>query len=153
MTINQAYNNNNRIIKSIHEKRNIILPRFFYDCLIRLAFLTFQKSNNIEERNMKLSKKLEYILDIIIPAKMKKKTGISGRTSISKLEQSLNVSVNVIDGNKQKIYEFKTIEEFISLFNKDLEYLLVNYMMQHIKILIIIIKEIKLSNIYYFIKK
>ena len=123
MTINQTYNNNNRIIKSIHEKRKIILPRFFYECLIRLAFLTFQKSNNIEERNMKLSKKLEYILDIIIPAKMKKKTGISGRTSISKLEQSLNVSVNVIDGNKQKIYEFKTIEEFLSLFNKDLEYL------------------------------
>ena len=123
MNINQGYNNKNRIIKSIHEKRKIILPRFFYECLIRLAFLTFQKSNNIEERNMKLSKKLEYILDIIIPAKMKKKTGISGRTSISKLEQSLNVSVNVIDGNKQKIYEFKTIEEFLSLFNKDLEYL------------------------------
>ena len=123
MTIKETYNNSNRIIKSVHEKRKIILPRFFYECLIRLAFLTFQKSNNIEERNMKLSKKLEYVLDIIIPAKMKKKTGISGRTSISKLEQSLNVSVNVIDGNKQKIYEFKTIEEFLSLFNKDLEYL------------------------------
>jgi hypothetical protein len=87
-----------------------------------LAFLTYHKSNDIEERNMKLSKKLEKLLDLIIPAKMKKK-GSSIRTSISKLEQSLNNSVNIIEGNKAKISEFKTIEEFLTLFNKELKYL------------------------------
>ena len=121
--INKKYNNKNRIINSIHEKRRIILPRFFYECLIRLAFLTYNKSNSYEERNMKLSKKLEKILDLIIPAKMKKKTGSSIRTSISKMEQSLNVSVNAMEGNKAKITEFKTIGEFLSLFKMDLQYL------------------------------
>jgi hypothetical protein len=115
-------NYKNRIINSIHNNKRIILPRLFYECLIRLAFLTYHKSNDIEERNMKLSKKLEKLLDLIIPAKMKKK-GNSIRTSISKLEQSFNNSANIIEGNKAKISEFKTIEEFLTLFNKELKYL------------------------------
>ena len=112
-----------RIINSIHDKNRIILPRFFYECLIRLAFLTYQKSKNIEERNMKLSKKLENILEIIIPAKMKKKTGMSMRLSMSKLEQSMNNSANILEGNKTKISEFKTIEEFLVLFKTEIKYL------------------------------
>ena len=120
---NHNKKNKTRIINSIHNNKRIILPRFFYECLIRLAFLTYHKSNNLEERNMKLSKKLEKILEIIIPAKMKKKAGSSIRMSISKLEQSFNNSANIIEGNKAKISEFKTIEEFLSLFNKELKYL------------------------------
>ena len=120
---NEANEPKNRIIDSINDSKRIILPRFFYECLIRLAFLTYQKSNNIEERNMKLSKKLEKILDIIIPAKMKKKTGISIRSNLSKMEQSFNNSANIIEGNKARIAELKTIEEFLSLFNKELKYL------------------------------
>ena len=127
-------NNKNRIINSIHNNKRIILPRLFYECLIRLAFLTYQKSNNIEERNMKLSKKLEKILDIIIPAKMKKK-GSSIRASMSKIEQSFNNSVNIIEGNKSKISEMKTIEEFLTLFNKELKYLFNKiYTLSHISI-------------------
>lgn len=120
---NNNKKNKTRIINSMHNNKRIILPRFFYECLIRLAFLTYHKSNNIEERNMKLSKKLEKILEIIIPAKMRKKVGSSIRTSISKLEQSFNNSANIIEGNKAKISEFKTIEEFLSLFNNELKYL------------------------------
>ena len=115
-------NNKNRIINSIHNNKRIILPRLFYECLIRLAFITYQKSNNIEERNMKLSKKLEKILDLIIPTKMKKK-GSSIRASMSKIEQSFNNSANIIEGNKSKISEMKTIEEFLTLFNNELKYL------------------------------
>ena len=112
-----------RIIDSINDSKRIILPRLFYEYLIRLAFITYQKSDNIEERNMKLSKKLENILDIIIPAKMKKKAGISIRTNLSKLEQSFNNSANIIEGNKSRIAELKTIEEFIYLFNMELKYI------------------------------
>ena len=114
---------NNRIVSSMHDNRKILLPRIFYECLIRLAFLTYYKSQNYEERNMKLSKKLENILDVIIPAKMKKKTGMSIRANLSKLEQSFNNSANIIEGNKAKIAELKTIEEFLSLFNKEIKYL------------------------------
>ena len=120
---NNTNNNKKRIINSIHDNKRIILPRFFYECLIRLAFLSYNKSNNIEERNMKLSKKLEQILEIIIPPKMKKKLGISVRTNISKLEQSFNNSANIIEGNRARIAELKTIEEFMSLFHKDLKYI------------------------------
>ena len=133
--INKNENKNNRIINSFHDNKRIILPRLFYECLIRLAFLTYQKSNNIEERNMKLSKKLEKILEAIIPAKMKKKAGLSTRLSISKIEQSFNNSVNIIEGNKALIAELKTIEEFMSLFNKELKYLFDKiYSISHISI-------------------
>ena len=120
---NEIKKNKKEIINSIHDNLRIILPRNFYECLIRLAFLTYNKSNNLEERNIKLSKKLETILDVIIPAKMKKKVGLSVRSNLSKLEQSFNNSANIIEGNKARILELKAIEEFMSLFHKELKYI------------------------------
>jgi hypothetical protein len=117
-------NNNYTIplIDSVHDERRIILPRFFYECLIRLAFLKFNNSSNYFERNNSLSKKLDKILDILIPNRMKKKQGFS--TSISnKLETSFNNTLNVIEGNMAKITEMRTINEFMNLFVKELKYI------------------------------
>ena len=115
------------IINSIHDERRIILPRFFYECLIRLAFLAFNKSANYEERNMKLSKKLELILDIIIPPRMRsnnRKQFITMKSiSRNQLEQSMNNSMNMIEGNIAKITELRTIVEFNYLFINELKYL------------------------------
>ena len=72
---------------------------------------------------MKLSKKLELILDIIIPSRMKRKQ-VNSKLSISnKLEQSINNSLNVMEGNMTKITEMRTIEEFTNLFVKELKYI------------------------------
>ena len=115
--------NNIPIINSVHDERRLLLPRFFYECLIRLAFLVYNYSSNNSERNMKLSKKLERILDIIIPNKLKKKQSSNLKSNASKLEQSFNNSLNVIEGNMAKITESKTIQEFNNLFLKDLKYI------------------------------
>jgi hypothetical protein len=117
-------NNNYEIINSIHDERRLILPRLFYECLIRLAFLEYNKSDNYEERNMKLSKKLEKILDIIIPPRMKKKQMMNMKSiNQSKLEQSFNNSMNMIEANITRITETRAIEEFNYLFIKELKYL------------------------------
>ncbi len=117
-------NNNYEIINSIHDERRLILPRLFYECLIRLAFLEYNKSDNYEERNMKLSKKLEKILDIIIPPRMKKKQMMNMKSiNQSKLEQSFNNSMNMIEANIARITETRAIEEFNYLFIKELKYL------------------------------
>ena len=117
-------NNNYTIplIDSVHDERRIILPRFFYECLIRLAFLKFNNSSNYFERNNSLSKKLDKILDILIPNRMKKKQGFSSSIS-NKLETSFNNTLNVIEGNMAKITEMRTINEFMNLFVKELKYI------------------------------
>ena len=112
-----------QLIDSVHDERRLLLPRFFYECLIRLAYLIGSYSPNYAERNLKLSKKLERILDIIIPSKMRKKQSSSLKITMAKLEQSFNNSINVIEGNMTRITEMKTIEEFVNLFVNDLKYI------------------------------
>ena len=120
---NNKDNNKISLINRVHDERRLLLPRFFYECIIRLAFLVFNNSSNNSERNMKLSKKLELILDIIIPSRMKRKQ-VNSKLSISnKLEQSINNSLNVMEGNMTKITEMRTIEEFTNLFVKELKYI------------------------------
>ena len=116
---NSTQNNNKKIelASSIHDNTRVVLPRLFYECLIRLSFLYFTKSENEEERKMKLSKKLQNLLDIIVPPKMKKKNN-SFRNS--KIEQSFNGSIGVIE-NKQKVIEYKYINEFCTLFFNELK--------------------------------
>ena len=116
-------NNNVNIINSIHDETRLILPRFFYECLIRIAFLIYNNSSNYFERKMNLSKKLEKILDIIIPSRMRKKGNSNVKMTMTKLEQSFNNSLNVIEGNMTKITEMRTISEFCDLFVKELKYL------------------------------
>ena len=118
-------NKNNKIdlTNSVHDERRLLLPRFFYECLIRLAYLVGNYSPNYAERNLKLSKKLERILDVIIPSRMRKKQNSSLKITMAKLEQSFNNSINVIEGNMTRITEMKTIEEFVNLFVKDLKYI------------------------------
>ena len=116
--------NDINMINSVHDERRIILPRFFYECLIRLSFLLFSYSSNFSERNMNLSKKLDRILDICIPSKMKKKQqNLNMKLSMNKTEQSFNNSINVVEGNMAKITEMKTINEFINLYIKELKYI------------------------------
>ena len=69
---------------------------------------------------MKLSKRLELLLDIIIPKKKKKKQNSSLRQSTTKADLTLNNSMNVIEGNMTRVTETKTIQEFVDLFVKDL---------------------------------
>ena len=72
---------------------------------------------------MNLSKKLEKILDIIIPSRMRKKVNSNMKLTMSKIEQSFNNSLNVIEGNMAKITEMRTISEFSNLYVKELKYL------------------------------
>ena len=116
-------NNNISIINSVHDERRILLPRFFYESLIRLAFLVNKYSSNNSQINMKLSKRLELLLDIIIPTKFKKKQNSSLRQSTTKADLTLNNSMNVIEGNMTRVIETKTIQEFVDLFVKDLKYI------------------------------
>ena len=113
---------NNNIIKDefcmekIHDKRRIILPRIFHECLIRAAFLLYANSKDDDERNMKLSKKLQKLLNILFPQGIKKRNTSTLRSShSSKIEQSFNTSVAVID-NKNKIQDYCLRREFMSLF-------------------------------------
>ena len=106
--------------ENIHDKKKIILPRIFHESLIRASILLYAKSKDKEERNMKLSKKLQNLLNIVIPSGLKKKNTGSFRSSHSKLEQSFNTSVAVIE-NKNKIQEYHLISEFMSLFFSDLK--------------------------------
>ena len=121
-------NNNKNYIKTkrfskeyIHDKRKIIVPRIFHETLIRAALLLFSNSKDKEERNLKLSQKLQKLLNILIPAGLKKRnTGSFRASSHSKLEQSFNTSVAVIE-SKSKIQEYHLSSEFMSLFFKELK--------------------------------
>ena len=104
----------------IHDKRRIILPRIFHESLIRAALLLYSNSKDKEERNMKLSKKLQKILNILIPSGLKKRAAGSFRSSHSKLEQSFNTSVAVIE-SKNKIQDYHLTSEFMSLFFNELK--------------------------------
>ena len=115
-------NNNNKIFNTeyIHDKRRIILPRIFHESLIRAALLLYSNSKDKEERNMKLSKKLQKLLNILIPSGLKKRNTGSFRSSHSKLEQSFNTSIAVIE-SKNKIQEYHLSSEFMSLFFTELK--------------------------------
>ena len=104
----------------IHDKRRIILPRIFHESLIRAALLFYSNSKDKEERNMPLSMKIQKLLNILIPSGLKKRNTTSFRASTSKLEQSFNTSVAVIE-SKNKIQEYHLISEFMSLFFTDLK--------------------------------
>ena len=104
----------------IHDKRRIILPRIFHESLIRAALLFYSNSKDKEERNMKLSKKLQKVLNILIPSGLKKRAAGSFRSSHSKLEQSFNTSVAVIE-SKNKIQNYHLTSEFMSLFFNELK--------------------------------
>ena len=115
-------NNNNKIFNTeyIHDKRRIILPRIFHESLIRAALLLYSNSKDKEVRNMKLSKKLQKLLNILIPSGLKKRNTGSFRSSHSKLEQSFNTSIAVIE-SKNKIQEYHLSSEFMSLFFTELK--------------------------------
>ena len=129
--ISENNNIKNKIfdIESIHDKRRIILPRIFNESLIRAAHLLYSNSKDKEERNMKLSKKLQNLINTVIPSGFKKR---NPRLSVTKLEQSFNTSVAVIE-NKNKIQEYHLTSEFMTLFFKELKnlfnkfYLIVNF--------------------------
>ncbi len=117
-------NNNIRdefCMEKMHDKRRVILPRIFHECLIRAALLLYMNSKDNEERNMQLSKKLQKLLNILFPQGVKKKSTTSIKSShSSRLEQSFNTSVAVID-NKTKIQEYCLRKEFMSLFYNNLK--------------------------------
>ncbi len=103
-------NNKNKTIEhkienSIHFKNHIILPRFFNECLIRVAYLKYLSIN------IPLSSKLKNILDCIIKTPKGKS---NKRMSISKFDSSFQ-SFNVNE-NKNKIHERFKINEFIFNF-------------------------------------
>ena len=109
------------ILEKIHDRRRIILPRLFQECLIRAALLLYSYSKDKEERKMKLSKKLQKLLNILFPQGLKKRNVGSIRSShSSKIEQSFNTSVAVID-NKNKIQEYRLRKEFMFLFHDSLK--------------------------------
>ena len=110
----------------IHDKKKIILPRVFHESLIRASVLLYAKSKDREEQNMKLSKKLQNLLNIVIPSGLKKRNTGSFRSSHSKLEQSFNTSIAVIE-SKNKMQEYHLVSEFMSLFFTDLKKLFNNF--------------------------
>ena len=119
--LSKRVNKNEKFDKEhIHDKKRIILPRIFHESLIRASLLLYQNSKNPEERDMKLSIKLKKLLNLLIPSGLKKKNTGSFRSSHSKLEQSFNTSVAVIE-SKNKIQEYHLISEFMSLFFTDLK--------------------------------
>ena len=106
------------VLENIHDKRRIILPRLFQECIIRAALLYFSYSKDKDERNMKLSKKVQKLISIIFPQApgVKKRNNPSIKSShASKIEQSFNTSVAVID-SKNKIQEYSLRREFMSVF-------------------------------------
>jgi len=114
--------NNNKMfnMEYIHDKRRIISPRMFQESIIRAAQLFYSTSKNLEERNMKLSKKMTNLLNILIPPGVKKRNMTTMRASHSKLEQSFNTSVAVIE-NRNKLQDYHITAEFMSLFFRDLK--------------------------------
>ena len=109
------------VLEKIHDKRRIILPRLFQECLIRAALLLYSYSKDKEERNMKLSKKIQKLMNIVFPQINKKRNTTSVRSShASKIEQSFNTSVAVID-SKNKIQEYSLRREFMELFYDSLK--------------------------------
>ena len=134
--LNNSNNNENKKqkynIENIHDKKIIILPRNFHECIIRVSLLLYQNSKDKEERNMKLSKKLQKVLNIIIPSGLKKKNMGSFRSSHSKLEQSFNTSAAVLE-SKNKIQEYHLALEYMTLFFNELKslfnklYMVTNY--------------------------
>ena len=111
------------VLEKIHDKRRIILPRLFQECIIRAALLYFSYSKDNEERNMKLSKKVQKLISIVFPQAqgVKKRNTPSIRSShASKIEQSFNTSVAVID-SKNKIQEYSLRREFMTTFSDKLK--------------------------------
>ena len=97
------------------------MPRIFQESLIRAALLFFSYSNDKEEVNMNLSKKLQKLFNIIFPQGLKRKNNTSVRSShSSRVEQSFNTSVAVID-SKNKIQEYSLRKEFMTLFQDTLK--------------------------------
>ena len=115
------------VLEKIHDKRRIILPRLFQECLIRVALLIYSFSKDKDERKMKLSKKVQRLLNILFPQGIKKRNTTSLRSShSSKIEQSFNTSVAVID-SKNKIQEYCLRKEFMSLFYDTLKTLFIKF--------------------------
>jgi hypothetical protein len=119
---NDENKTNNKIfnMEYIHDKRRIISPRMFQESIIRASQLFYSTSKNLEERNMKLSKKLTNLLNILIPPGVKKRNIGTMRASHSKIEQSFNTSVAVIE-NRNKLQDYHIIAEFMTLFFTDLK--------------------------------
>ena len=105
LELSQCSNKKFNIDFSIHNKNNIILPRFFNNALIRIAFIKYA---NI--RNSTMSQKIKNLLGILITPKAKKSRS-SNRSSLSRLEQSFNAVQNIQD-NKAKLQEKIQFENF-----------------------------------------
>lgn len=99
---------------SIHNKNLIILPRIFYEILIRISYLKY-----INDDTLPLSSKLKNALGVLIPPKPKGKRG-SIKMSISRLEQSF-LNQQALQENKAKSHERNLVDEYISLFENDIE--------------------------------
>ena len=109
------------VLEKIFDKNRIILPRLFQECLIRAALLLYSYSKDQDDRNIKLSKKLQKLLNILFPQGIKKSNTCSKRSSLSsKIEQLFNISVAVID-SKNKIQEYCLRKEFMNLFYNTLK--------------------------------
>ena len=99
---------------SIHNKNLIILPRIFYEILIRISYLKY-----INDDTLPLSSKLKNALGVLIPPKPRGKRG-SIKMSISRLEQSF-LNQQALQENKAKSHERNLVDEYISLFENDIE--------------------------------
>ena len=81
-------NTNDQIINELnyHDEKNIILLRYFYEILIRLAYLRFN-----EDENLSLESRVKKLFDLLKSFfKMKRKTGIdSSITAISIVDPKL----------------------------------------------------------------
>ena len=87
---------------SIHFFNFIVMPRLFNECLVRAAYLKFQKNE------MKLSEKLKELLKILIPEKKKglgKKISVN-KSGVSRLDLSVNVSKTDIKSKAEERFIF-----------------------------------------------
>ena len=88
---------------SIHFFNFVVMPRLFNECLVRAAYLKYQKNSE-----MKLSVKLKELLKILIPEKKKglgKKIS-ENKSGISRLDLSVNISKNDIKTKAEERFIF-----------------------------------------------
>lgn len=111
-----TFTNNLLLSHSIHNKNLIILPRLFYEILIRISYLKY-----ITDDATSLSSKLKNALGVLVPPKPKGKRG-SIKMSISRLEQSF-LNQQALQENKAKSHERNLVDEYVSLFENDIEVL------------------------------
>ena len=94
-----------------HDEKNIILLRYFYDIIIRLAFFRFDDSKNLD-----IEGRLNYLLDFIkIFMKTRKKTKVESSVNSSQIDPKLKNMDDALESYISNYYEvLKNI--FIDLY-------------------------------------